>query len=109
LIHVECWNVIGDIGAAVRSSTRKQAELADLAVARWGTDATTGLVWVVRATARNRALVARYPEVFARAFPGSSRGWVDALVNGVPPPEEPGLVWTDVGATRLFAWRRRTG
>src|SRR5436309_25710 len=92
LIHVERWNIIGDIGAAVRSSTRKQAELADLAVARWGTDATTGLVWVVRATARNRALVARYPEVFARAFPGSSRGWVDALVNGVPPPEEPGLV-----------------
>ncbi len=37
LIHVECWNTIGDIGAAARSSTRKQAELRDLAVARWGT------------------------------------------------------------------------
>ena len=76
--------MIGDIGAAARSSARKQAELADLAVARWGTDATTGLVWVVRATARNRALIARYPEVFASRFPGSSRGWVEALTRGAP-------------------------
>ena len=64
MIHVECWNVIGDIGAAVRSSTRKPAELADLAVARWGTDATTGLVWVVRATARKREIAATYLEHF---------------------------------------------
>jgi transcriptional regulator with XRE-family HTH domain len=109
LIHVECWNTIGDIGAAARSSARKQAELADLAVARWGADATTGLVWVVRATARNRALIARYPEVFASRFPGSSRGWVDALERGTPPPGEPGLVWSDAAGTRLFAWRRRPG
>jgi len=107
LIHVECWNTIGDIGAAIRSSSRKRAELADLAVARWGPDATTGLVWVVRATARNRALLARYPEVFGRAFPGSSRRWVDALTLGARPPEEPGLIWADVGGTRLFAWRQR--
>jgi len=105
LIHVECWNTIGDVGAAVRSSTRKRAELADLAVARWG-GGTTGLVWVVRATARNRALVARYPEIFARAFPGSSRRWLDAITTRAAPPAEPGLVWSDVGGTRLFAWRR---
>jgi transcriptional regulator with XRE-family HTH domain len=109
LIHVECWNTIRDIGAAARSSARKQAELADLAVARWGTDATTGLVWVVRATARNRALIARYPEVFASRFPGSSRAWVEALTKGAPPPAGPGLAWSDVAGTRLFAWRRRPG
>jgi hypothetical protein len=109
LIHVECWNRIGDIGAAARSSARKQAELADLAVARWGADATTGLVWVVRASARNRALIARYPEVFASRFPGSSRRWVEALTRGAPPPQEPGIVWSDVAGTRLFAWRRRPG
>lgn len=107
LIHVECWNTIGDLGAAVRSSGRKLAELEDLAIARWGEDARTALVWVMRATARNRALVARYPEVFARRFPGSSRGWVEALTTGSEPPSEPGLVWCDVGATRLFAWRRQ--
>jgi len=106
LVHVECWNTIGDIGAAVRSSNRKRAELADLAIARWGSEATTHLIWVVRATARNRALIARYPEVFARAFPGSSRRSLDALTRGTTPPNDPGLVWCDVSATRLFAWRR---
>jgi transcriptional regulator with XRE-family HTH domain len=106
LIHVECWNTIGDVGAAIRSSNRKQAELADLAVARWGESGSAHLVWVVRASARNRALVARYPEVFARAFPGSSHRWIDALSQGSPPPDAPGLVWCDIAATRLFAWRR---
>lgn len=106
LIHIECWNTIGDVGAAARSSARKQAELADLAIARWGAEASVALVWVVRATARNRALVARYPEVFAARFPGSSRRWVEALTTGVHPPERPGLVWCDVGATRIHAWRR---
>lgn len=107
LIEVECWNTIGDVGAAARSSARKLAELEDLAMARWGDGSSTGLVWVVRATARNRALLARYPEVFASRFPGSSRGWVAALTTGSKPPSEPGLVWCDVGAMRLFAWRRR--
>jgi transcriptional regulator with XRE-family HTH domain len=107
LIHAECWNTIGDVGAAARSSTRKLAELDDLATARWGSGRSTGLVWIVRATQRNRALIARYPEVFASRFPGSSRGWVDALMTGSDPPSQPGLVWCDVGATRLFAWRRR--
>ena len=77
LIVVECWNTIGDIGAAARTSTRKLAEAEALAALRWGDRPhTTGLVWVVRATARNRELVARYPEVFAARFPGSSAGWV---------------------------------
>lgn len=107
LIEVECWNTIGDIGAAVRVSNRKRAELADLAVARWGPTGTAGLVWVVRATARNRPLVERYPEVFRRAFPGSSRRWIDAITRGTAPPDDPGLVWADVRGTRLFAWRQR--
>lgn len=106
-IQVECWNTIGDVGAATRSSGRKQAELGALAVARWGTPARVGSVWVVRATSRNQALIARYPEVFAARFPGSSRAWIGTLTNGSEPPGEPGLVWSDVGATRLFAWRRR--
>jgi transcriptional regulator with XRE-family HTH domain len=106
LVQVECWNTIGDIGAAVRSSTRKRAELEAVAVARWGDRGTSGLIWVVRASARNRNLVARYPEVFARAFPGSSLRWLGALVEGSAAPAEPGLVWCDVQAKRLFAWRR---
>ena len=108
LTVVECWNTIGDIGGAARTSTRKLAEAEDLATARWGEQShATGLVWVVRATARNRALVARYPDVFAARFPGSSARWVRALTAGETPPEEPGLVWASVDAARLFAWRRR--
>lgn len=107
---VECWNSIGDIGAAVRTSARKQADAEALAAARWGEHGPAGrvgLVWVVRATARNRALVARYPEVFAARFPGSSAGWLRALTAGGDPPAEPGLVWASADGSRLFAWRRR--
>lgn len=105
-IEVECWNTIGDIGAAVRSSWRKLAELEQLAVGRWGADARASLVWVVRDTARNRALVARYPEVFAARFPGSSRDWVQALTAGGPVPNDAGLVWSDLQHGRIYAWRR---
>jgi hypothetical protein len=113
LILVECWNTIGDVGAAARSSDRKRAEAEQMAVAIGPVREDDTVepyrvrgCWVVRATARNRALVARYPEVFATRFPGSSASWVRALVAGGEPPSEPGLVWCAVAATRLFAWRR---
>ena len=108
LVLVECWNTIGDLGAAARSTDRKLADAAELAVVAGGERpfAVRG-VWVVRATVRNRALIARYPEVFSARFPGSSAGWVAALTRGKEPPTQPGLVWCDVAATRLFAWRRR--
>ena len=108
LLLVECWNTVGDVGASARATERKRAEVEALAVTRWGDEPTAvGTVWVMRATARNRALVARYPEVFAARFPGSSIGWVRALLAGATPPDEPGLIWCDVAATRLFAWRHR--
>jgi transcriptional regulator with XRE-family HTH domain len=108
LVVAECWNTIGDVGAAARSSSRKLAEAEDIATGRWGeVPHRVGLVWVVRATARNRALVARYPGVFAARFQGSSAGWTRALTTGEDPPPEPGLVWASVDGSRLWAWRRR--
>ncbi len=107
LVLVEAWNVFGDVGGAARATNRKMADLEALAATRDGGSYRVGVCWVVRATARNRALVARYPELFTARFPGSSEGWRRALVEGTEPPAEPGLVWADVGATRLFAWRRR--
>jgi hypothetical protein len=107
MLLVECWSTIGDVGAAARSSERKRADLDAMAAGRWGPDVSVHVVWVVRATARNRALIQRYPEVFSARFPGSSRAWLDCLTSGTPPPAEPGLVWCDVGATRVFEWRRR--
>lgn len=107
LTVVECWNTIGDVGAAARASNRKLAEAGALAAARWGEgDHEVRLVWVVRATSRNRALVARYPRLFAARFPGSSGGWVKALTTGSTPPDAPGLVWASVDGSRVFAWRR---
>jgi hypothetical protein len=104
----ECWNTIGDLGAAARSSDRKRAEAEAYAAAIWGEEpATVGLCWIIRATKRNRELVARYPEIFGARFPGSSWRWVAALTEG--PPTEPGLVWCDIAATRLFPWRRPNG
>ena len=105
-VEVECWNTFGDIGVASRSSTRKLAELAQASIGRWGEDAKAALVWVVRDTTRNRALIARSPEVFASRFPGSSRAWVAALTAGAPIPTEPGLVWCNLRGGRLIAWRR---
>jgi transcriptional regulator with XRE-family HTH domain len=108
LVLVEAWNTFGHVGAAVRSSNRKVAEAAGLAAIFWGEGQhEIAACWVVRATRRNRELVARYPELFASRFPGSSLGWVRALTSGSKPPAEPGLVWCDVAPTRLFAWRRR--
>ena len=114
LVLCECWNSFGDIGAAARSSARKIAEATVFATAIWGTQAhRVASCWVVRDTRRNRQLVNRYPEVFGSRFPGSSRDWVAALSlrpespKRPEPPTDPGLVWCDAAATRLFAWRRR--
>jgi hypothetical protein len=108
LLVVECWNTIGDIGAAARTSSRKLAEADVLAGLRWGDEPhRVALVWVVRATKRNRELLARYPEVFAARFPASSAAWARALNDGTEPPAGPGLVWASVDGTRIYAWRRR--
>jgi transcriptional regulator with XRE-family HTH domain len=107
LLVEEAWNTFGDIGSGARSFDRKMAAARDLAVAMGGDRPyLVAGVWVVRSTARNRALVARYPEVFARRFPGSSSQWVRTLTAGHMPPSEPGLVWCDARATLVHAWRR---
>lgn len=107
LVRVECVNSFGNIGDAVRSSDRKQAEAEGLAISLGhGNPYSVHLCRVIRSTRRNREILARYPEIFASRFTGSSRGWVDALTSGSEPPAEPGLVWCDIGATRLFDWRR---
>ena len=107
LILVECWNSIGDIGGAVRATLRKLAEVRAFAAGTGRNGHEVRSCWVVRASARNRQLVARYPEVFGSRFVGSSVRWAAALTEGGSPPDDLGLVWADVRATRIFAWRRR--
>lgn len=111
LIQTECWNTFSDLGAAIRATNRKTTEAAAHAMATTVGDAEpyrVATVWVVRASAANRALVARYPHIIDAAFPGSSRRWVATLTQGKEPPTEPGLVWYDPGMQRLTEHRRAT-
>ena len=107
LIQVECVNTFGNVNASIRSSDRKRSEAQELAIAiGHGDPYAVHQVWVVRDTRRNKELLARYPEIFATRFTGSSIAWVRALTKGTAPPTEPGLVWCDLAATRIFEWRR---
>lgn len=107
LIVQEAWNTFGDLGAAIRSTNRKTAEAADLAaIMDDGSRYRVATVWVVRATAANRSLVARYPHIFHSGFPGSSRSWTRALTDGEAPPDAAGLVWLDPETGRISEWRK---
>jgi hypothetical protein len=109
LVLDECWNTFGNINASIRSTRRKIAEAQELAIAIGGEAGAyrVAACWIVRHTRRNREIIARYPEVFGTTFTGSSDAWVKALTGQGDPPDELGLVWCDLKATRLFTWRRR--
>jgi hypothetical protein len=99
ILIVECLNTLGDLGDAMRSSDYKVRE----AEGQWP---EVGLLWVVRDSQANRQLVGRYWRLLESRFSGSSAAWLKALVVGDPMPGKPGLVWSDLKATRLFARRR---
>jgi hypothetical protein len=99
ILIVECVNTLGDLGEAMRSSDYKVRE----AEQQWP---EVGLLWVVRDSKANRQLVGRYGRLLESRFSGSSVEWVRALVVGGPIPRQPGLIWCDLRATRLFARRR---
>ncbi|MEP7361180.1 MAG: helix-turn-helix domain-containing protein [Chloroflexota bacterium] len=110
ILIVECTNTIGDLGEEMRSSDYKvhEAEQRAMSLATDGAAFAVGLVWVVRDTRANRQLVDRYAGLLESRFMGSSAAWVRALGQGSEMPKRPGLVWSDVKATRIFA-RRRAG
>ena len=109
LIIEEAWNTFGDVGAAARSTARKCAEAADLAATiDDGPPYRVASVWVIRPSAGNRSLLARFPSVFTAACPGPSRGWIRALTSNDVPPSAPGLVWLDPLSGRMTEWRRRS-
>lgn len=107
LVIEEAWNTFGDLGLSIRSTNRKTAEATELAASiDAGPPYRVATVWIVRSSATNCALVARYPQVFHTAFPGSSRGWARALTTGAAPPAQPGLVWLDPASGQISEWRR---
>lgn len=108
-IVTEIWNRFDDLGAAVRATTRKVAEAEGLAVLAGGDGPPYRVAscWLLVDTVANRRLVARYPEILQSRFPGSSLGWVRCLVEGLPPPDEPGLTWIDPRSGRIVPLRHR--
>jgi transcriptional regulator with XRE-family HTH domain len=95
---VEIVDLIDDVGAVYRGLADKVA-----AVARehpgW---ATAGLL-LVRATRRNRDLVAELDTTFSARFPARSRDWLKAIQHpDAPMPQTDGLAWTSVRGDRLI-------
>ncbi|HEY4659138.1 MAG TPA: helix-turn-helix domain-containing protein [Gemmatimonadaceae bacterium] len=107
LWEVSDW--IEDAGAVVRDFTRRLAAVDRYAVARMQ-DAepvpSTGGCWLVRATQRNRTLIAEHRHFFRARFSGSGRAWLAALTKPRQPlPTQPALLWVSVNGERIFPAR----
>lgn len=100
---VEVWDWFADVGDAFRSWDRKLERLGTTAGGKVGGS------WVIRATRRNRELLASHRTLFDARFPGSSHAWLHALGVPAPMPDEPALLWVSVAGDRFFASRRAVG
>lgn len=97
---VEVWNWLADVGEAFRSWDRKLERL------RTTNPATSGC-WAIRATRRNRQLIADHHTLFTARFPGSAGAWIRALEHAdAPMPDAAALLWVSVRGDRLIATRR---
>ena len=104
LILVEIWNRLTDLGAASRSTTRKVIEV-EGAILPAGFRLAS--CWLLVDNAANRAIVRRFPEIVRARFPGSSLGWVRALVDGHEPPGDAGIAWVDSRSGTITKLRLR--
>jgi hypothetical protein len=97
---VEIWNWLADVGDAFRSWDRKLERLCAL-------DQSASGCWVIRATRRNRQLVADHRTLFAARFPGSAGAWLRSFERlDAPMPDAAALLWVSVRGDRLIASRR---
>ncbi len=107
LFEVIDW--FDDLGAALRAWQRRLDAVERYAIARMtGNEPLphVGGCWVVRATRRNRELVADHHTLFRSRFPGSSRAWLASLADAAQPmPDGAALIWVSVGGRRLFPAR----
>jgi len=63
--------------------------------------------WAIRATRRNRQLVADHRALFGARFPGSAAAWLRTFERlDAPMPAEAALLWISVRGDRLIAARR---
>jgi transcriptional regulator with XRE-family HTH domain len=111
LMEVIDW--FEDVGDPIRDWGRRLEALERYAISRMiGDDPLprTGGCWVVRATQRNRRLIAQHRNFFRARFPGSGLAWIESLTNPQAQiPKEPALLWVSVSGDRLFAARLGSG
>jgi transcriptional regulator with XRE-family HTH domain len=103
-ILVEVWNRLTDLGAASRSTSRKTLDVEE-AILPVGYRLAS--CWLLVDNATNRAIVRRFPEIVRARFPGSSRDWARALVDGSEPPASPGIAWVDPRSGTISELRLR--
>ena len=94
----DVWDWFDDVGGPVRDFQRRMEAVGRYAVARMRLPDSplprTGGCFVVRATARNRALIHDHRNFFRSRFPGSAQGWLRALEDAhAPMPTDPALIW----------------
>lgn len=110
LFEIIDW--FADVGAPLREWPRRIEAVERREIARMVGDMDVPTVsgcWVVRATRRNRQLVAEHANVFRNRFPGSGRAWLAALTDpATAMPREPALIWVSVSGERLFPARWQT-
>jgi hypothetical protein len=98
-----------DVGAPIRDWNRRLDAVERYAIARMQGDESVPVrcgCWVIRATRRNRELLAQHRNFFGARFPGSGRMWLAALTSAeMPMPTEPALLWISVGGDRLLPAR----
>ncbi|HET7472849.1 MAG TPA: helix-turn-helix transcriptional regulator [Candidatus Limnocylindrales bacterium] len=98
---VELVDLIADAGQDMRGLSDKVA-----AVCRARPDARVAGVLAIRATRRNRALIAELAPLVDARFPASSAAWLRALHDpSAAMPNDDGVVWARVSGEGLFARR----
>src|SRR4029079_16779185 len=100
---VELVDLIADAGQDMRGLSDKVA-----AIRRARPDARVAGLWAVRATHRNRALIAELGPLIDARFPAHSGAWLKALHDPrTRMPSDDGLVWARVDGSGLVG--RRAG
>jgi transcriptional regulator with XRE-family HTH domain len=98
---VELVDLLVDGGEAMRGLSDKVA-----AIRRQEPRATVAGLLVIRATARNRAIVRELAGLMQARFAGGSRVWVDALRDpNLELPTGDGVAWMRVDGSSLYAAR----
>ena len=105
-VVVEIEDLVTDAGAVFRNLADKVAAIRRASPVG---SRVRGVV-VLRATARNRATLSAFPDLFRSRFPASSTAWLRALTQPTAPmPDADGLLWSSRQGDRLAVVRALAG